>query len=153
MRDADARAQLIHAESVRALDMQSTAVDEIRSRTGVLLAAASVATAFLGATALQHDGFSTVNIAATVVFVLVLVLCLWILSPADDWEFAYNATVLDEHYIAKDVTLSNMYRSMAKGYAESRVLNRERLKWRYRLFGLACFALGADVFLWLVGRP
>jgi hypothetical protein len=52
--DIDARVMLAYDESVRGLNMQSTAVDELRSRTGVLIAAATVASAFLGSTALAR---------------------------------------------------------------------------------------------------
>ncbi len=151
MSEIDPRAQLVHQESVRSLDMQSASLDEIRSRTGVLLAATSVSAAFLGASALEHHGFSTVNLLAALGFIIVILLSLWVLSPADDWEFAYNAQVLDEHYVEKDVSITNMYRSMAKGYAASTKLNGIRLKWRFRLFRFACVALGLDILLWLLG--
>jgi len=130
--------------------MQSAWVDELRTRTGVLLAAASVSSAFLGATAIKLHGFNPITVGALIGFLGVILLCLSVLSPTDEWEFAYDATDLDEHYIEKDVSLRNMHRSMAAGYAASRRLNRDRLKWRFRLFRFACFALGIDVLLWLL---
>lgn len=136
---------------MRALEIQRASLDELRTRTGVLLAATSLSAAFLGTVALQHHGFSPVNTLATLAFIGVIVLCLWVLAPKDGWEFAYNATVLDESYIENNVSLSNMYRSMAKGYAACRVRNRCRLKWRFRLFRFASLALGVDVLLWLIG--
>ena len=50
----DPRVRLTYDESIRGLDMQSATLDELRNRTGVLLAAASLSSAFLGATALEH---------------------------------------------------------------------------------------------------
>ncbi|MHB8235005.1 MAG: hypothetical protein ACYDHT_10170 [Solirubrobacteraceae bacterium] len=116
-----------------------------------MLAATSVTTAFLGAEALKQHGLSTVNTLAAIGFICVVALALWILSPRGGWEFAYNAEVLRRHYVSKNVSLTNMYLSMAQGYAASRVSNREKLGDQMRLFRFACFILGADVILWLVG--
>jgi hypothetical protein len=151
MTEVDPRAQLVHQESVRALEMQSATLDELRSRAGVLLAAASVATAFLGAEALKQHGLSTVNTLGAITFICVFGLALWILSPTGGWRFTYNADVLREYYVAKNVSITNMYLSMAEGYAASRVHNRDLLEGRMRLFRFACIALGIDVLLWLAG--
>jgi hypothetical protein len=59
--------------------------------------------------------------------------------------------VLRNHYIDANVSMTNMYVSMAEGYAASRVSNGKRLNERMRVFRAACVALGVDVVLWLVG--
>jgi len=148
----DPRAEVIYRESVRALDLQSASVDELRARTGVLLAAASVATAFLGAEAFKLHGFWWVNVLAAIVFVGVVLLALFILMPKGGWEFTYNADVLQQYYLTeKKATLTQMYLSMATGHAESRLSNKKLLDCRMEVFAYACGALGLDVVLWLIG--
>ena len=45
--------ELAYGESVRAIESQAGGLDELRTRTGVLLAAASIVASFLGAEALK----------------------------------------------------------------------------------------------------
>jgi len=149
--EIDARIQLAYDESVRGLDIQSSSIDELRSRTGVLLAAASIASAFLGATALKHHHvLYWVSVVAIILFVAAIFFCLSVLWPSEDWEFAYNARTLDTEYFAKDVDASEMCRAMALGNADSRKVNGEKLKRRFTPFRCACVALVANIIMWLV---
>jgi hypothetical protein len=131
--------------------MQSASLDELRSRTGVLLAAASLSSAFLGATALKHhDVMFCASVAAIILFVAAIFFCLSVIWPSEDWDFAYSARTLDERYFAKGVDVSEMCRAMALGNADSRATNRERLKCRYTLFRWACGTLGSSIVIWLI---
>jgi hypothetical protein len=47
--------QIVYGEAVRAISAQEDNLDALRARTGTLLAAASVATAFLGGQVLAHQ--------------------------------------------------------------------------------------------------
>src|SRR5207248_4119238 len=67
--DGDARYRLLYEESVRALEDQQTALDELRSRTGVLLSAASISTSFLGGLALRAGTLETPGWVAIGAFV------------------------------------------------------------------------------------
>jgi hypothetical protein len=151
MPDEDPRAALILQEAVRALDQQSESLNELRNRTGVLLSASAVSSAFLGAAALQFGGTSVVNVIAALVFAGAVALCLGVLLPADDWEFRYGTETLEATYMATNVGLADMQRSMAKGYSESWKENDDRLEPLYRLFRCAVAAVGLDVLLWLLG--
>jgi hypothetical protein len=151
MTDIDPRVQLAYEESVRGLDMQSDTLNALRSQTGVLIAATTVASAFLGAAALErHHVTYWANIAALILFGLVIVLCLCVLWPSDDWAFVYSATTLDETYYQKDVDATQSCRSMAIGNAAHRDTNKSKLKWRFGFFRFACIGLTADMILWLV---
>jgi hypothetical protein len=46
--------ELSYEAAVRALDVQERGVEQLRARTGVLLAASSLTASFLGAQAIQH---------------------------------------------------------------------------------------------------
>ncbi len=60
-------------ESVRALEQQAGVLDELRSRTGVLLAAAAIVTSFLGAAVLDASDFDTLAGLALIAFVAVII--------------------------------------------------------------------------------
>jgi hypothetical protein len=151
MSDVDPQLKMIYDESVRGLDMQSATLDELRNRTGVLLAAAALSSAFLGATALQrHHVLYWATVLATLLFVGSVILCLAVLWPSEDWEFAFNARTLDETYIASGVDGTAMCRSMALGNGRSRDVNREKLRCRFKLFRWACGTLAASLVFWLL---
>lgn len=150
MTEIDPLAKLIYDESVRALDMQSKSLDELRSRTGVVIAAVSVGSAFLGAEALKrHHATYGLNWAAFAVFGTVIVTCLFILWPRG-WQFAYDATDLDEAYVVEREDPTQACRSMARGHTDHRIADRTRLKRRFIAFQLACVGLTADIALWLL---
>jgi hypothetical protein len=148
----DARVKLAYDESTRALDMQSSTIDELRSRTGVLLATITVAAAFLGAAALEHHRTHGVlwwpTSLAFVGFLAAIGLCLGVLWPVE-LEFIYGADTLDD-YFSRDAPATEMCRAMAYGNGKSWTGNDGRIKRRVTLFRWACAALGLDVLLWLV---
>jgi hypothetical protein len=150
--EVDPLAKLILDEAVRGLDMQSETLNELRNRTGVLIAAATIASALLGATALQrHPVTYGVNLAAVCVFGVVVFFCLCVLWPSDKWAFVYGAKTLDETYYERSVDPTQACRSMALGHANHRDANKRKLKRRFGFFLVACVALTGDVVLWLVG--
>jgi len=149
--DADPRLALAYQESVRALTVQSGVLDELRSRTGVLLAAASVASAFLGAQTLTaRHALSGLPLVALISFGSVVVLCIYVLLPGSGWAFTQDAKSLVTDYVSADQSLDFMHESMAIEGAECRAANEERLRWRFLGFRLACLALCADIALWLL---
>jgi hypothetical protein len=150
--EIDARVKLAYDESIRGLNMQSTAVDELRSRTGVLIAAATVASAFLGSAALaRHPASYWANILGLLAFIAVIGLSLGVLWPSEDWEFVYDPEVLDEDYFVGEVDVTEMCRAMSLGNAGSHQKNQGKLNGRFKLFRFASVALLIDVLLWLVG--
>ncbi len=151
-REIDARVKLSYDESVRGLNMQSTAVDELRSRTGVLIAAATVASAFLGRLR-SHDTPASywANIFGLLTFIGVIGLSLGVLWPSEAWEFVYDPAVLENDYFVADVDVTEMCRATSLGNAGSHQRNLSRLNNRFKLFRLASIALLVDVLLWLVG--
>jgi hypothetical protein len=151
MPDIDPRVRVIYDESVRGLDMQSDWLDELRQRTGVLIAAATVTAALLGASALEHhDAKYSLNVLGFMAFAATIALCIGVLWPTPDWEFNYQADHLNEWYQEEELDPTEMCREMAINNAESRANNKGMLKGRYKLFRFACGALAADVIFWLL---
>jgi hypothetical protein len=149
--DGDPRLTIAYEESVRAWALQSSVLDELRNRAGVLLSAASVSSAFLGAKTLEGThGFSAASIAATVVFGLIVLLCVFVLWPTKDWTFTHDARALVEAYVDEDSTLDAMRREMTLDNTQFRIENGSKMKTRFLGYKIACFALGIDVILWLI---
>jgi hypothetical protein len=142
--EVDSRLVLAYEESVRAWALQSAVLDELRNRAGILIAAATVSSAFLGAQALgSKRALSAAAILAVVAFGAVILLCVYVLWPAKDWTFVHNGERLIETYCKDDVTTDDMYRQMTIDNSNYRKGNRRRLDWRFFAFRMACVASSA----------
>jgi len=131
--------------------MQNETLNELHSRTGVVIAAATVASAFLGAVALQrHAPDYWLNVLGLIAFATTTILCLSVLWPSEDWEFSFDAGDLDDRYYATDSDPTEMCREMLLSNARSRSRNNEKLRKRFELFRFACCALACDIVFWLV---
>ena len=82
--------------ATRALDKQERVLEELRSRTGVLLAASSLAAAFLGRPALDEarDGLAVVALAA---FAISIAACVYVLLPKSTFYFALSGKYVFEN--------------------------------------------------------
>jgi hypothetical protein len=147
----DARLKLVYEESVRGWSLQSSVLDELRNRTGVLLAAASVASAFLGSADLtRHETFSTLSVLALIAFGLVVLLCVYVLWPTKGWVFTHEAAGLVDAYIKDEKSLDYMYENVAKVADEYRTENEGKLNCQFSAFRWASLALGVSIALWLI---
>lgn len=63
--------QLAYEEAVRGLSQQQSALDNFRTRAGILVSAAAIATSFLGGQALADRGFATWSWLAVTLFATV----------------------------------------------------------------------------------
>jgi hypothetical protein len=149
--DIDPRLTLAYNESVRAWALQSSVLDEVRSRSGVLVSAASVSSAFLGSQAVaSKQPWAGANLAAIAVFGVVILLCIYVLWPAKSWIFVHNSERLIETYLKDDTTANDMYERMTIDNARYRRKNSKRIEYRFLAFRIACFGLAAEIILWLV---
>ncbi|HMJ94894.1 MAG TPA: hypothetical protein VK486_03530, partial [Thermoleophilaceae bacterium] len=64
--------ELAYNEALRAIESQERMVNELRSRTGILLTGASIVTSLLGATALTAGKLDALGVTALVAFVFVV---------------------------------------------------------------------------------
>jgi hypothetical protein len=133
--------RIAYEQSLRALDLQSGALSDLRSRAGTLLAAASVVAAFLGAPALQHDSASLGVAVAFVALIGVLVLTLLILR---NWTFTFRlaaATILEDLEAGKYVDEDDAVSRLARFMEENHDVNETRLRLLGRTFEGACVLL------------
>ena len=92
MMSASLLAELSYDAGVRALDLQERAVEQLRARTGILLAASSLTASFLGAQTIQHEsGLSVLGGLALISLAASVLLCVYVLLPKQVFEFSLNA--------------------------------------------------------------
>jgi hypothetical protein len=147
----DQRKRLAYEESVRALTLQSSVLDDLRSRTGILLTAISLTATFVGSRALD-DGFTTWTEIAFVLFLLSAGFCLGVLWPAGNWGFTLNASAVLGKYVhgSDPKGLDQMLEEIAVLNQENWEENAERLRWLFWCFRLAVLALALQVPCWLM---
>lgn len=149
--DGDQRIAIIYEEAVRAWSLQSSVLDELRSRTGVLLAAASVAVALLGSSDIsKHEGFTILGWFAIGAFGMTLVLCLYVLFPTNGWTFTHDAKLALKGYVEAELNLDDTREGLAIKADEYRNENDEKLRSMFLAFQGASLALGVSIVLWLI---
>ena len=150
--------RIVYEESVRALSQQRELLDGLRSRAGTLLAATSIATAFLSAQALRDSAaLHVLAWTAIVLFCVVVLLTLAILVPWN-WTFAHHPHLLiGVHLESADPppgwqpsTPSEVYRNISYWDGVHFTENGRKLQLMFVLFALACAALGAEIVIWLI---
>jgi hypothetical protein len=141
------RAQLAYEAALRSLDQQQRVLEEIRSRTGILLAAASVTASFLGARALERHGIVFLSVAALAALVLTLVIGILVLVPREEFVFSVSGTVLYADLVDVD-DRAEQHRYAAywlDQFWEGNDAPIEKLNARFKI---AAGALVAQIVLW-----
>lgn len=88
--------QLAYDASLRALDKQERLLEELRARTGILLAASALAASFLGRDAFGDSDSTVVVVVALAAFVVSIVASVYILMPKRDLVFSQSGPALYE---------------------------------------------------------
>lgn len=149
----DDRMDLIYRESTRALEQQQSVLDNLRTRIGVLVAAASITTSFLGGRAMAgSSAFGCWGWAAIGCFAGVGLLTLLVLRPQPGWFYSHNVDKFLDRYDNHEewATLAGMQRRLADANQSNWEDNRDKLRRMQREFSLACGLLVAEVGFWLI---
>jgi hypothetical protein len=150
--------RIVYEESVRALAQQRELLDGLRGRAGTLLAATSIATAFLSAQALRDSAaLDALAWTAVVLFCVVVLLTLAILVPWK-WTFAHHPHLLIGVHLETEnpppgwqpSTPSEVYRNISYWDGVHFTENGRKLQLMFVLFALACFALAVEIVIWLI---
>jgi hypothetical protein len=90
-------AQLSYDAALRALDGQERGLEELRARTGTLLAAASLVASFLGAQTIQRtNALETIEALALIALGVSVGACTYVLLPKEGFVFSLNGISLYE---------------------------------------------------------
>lgn len=139
----------ILAEARRAITFQAASLDELRSRTGLLLAAASVSGSFLGAATAKSDGeLNFWGGAALVAFVIAIGCCIWVLMPKrKGWTFITSPTTLKNDWIETERSTESMKIFLATSLENHYDTNDRKMADLYVLFQIAAGSVAAEVIL------
>src|ERR1043165_1049782 len=137
--------RVAYEEALRALDKQERLLEELRARTGVLIAASALAASFLGPPAFLHSNPRGLSISALAAFVVTLAASIFILLPKTNLIFAASGLGIYKSFYELREEMADVYRHLVydlQAYWDSN--NREML-WLSRAFTLASAALVAEV--------
>ena len=144
--------QLAYDEARRRLDAQERAVDELRTRAGTLISAATIATSFLGARFVDSGGQPGNSVwIAVAAFATCLFLAVLCILPLAKWSFYFGTRKLIGEYIETDSPLSppDTMRDLALHLEDDYKANEIRLVRLYKLFAVSVAALVVEVAAWL----
>lgn len=141
--------ELAYREAVRALDHQLAALTELRSRAGMLLAAASITVSLLG-----RETFHThwpMTWAALVCFALLSLCVLAIVWPHSDLNFDLDPqTLLDARLLVGEPTLVDLTLERIGYMGRQWKVNSRRLGLVVRCFRLGAGLLAIQMLLTVV---
>jgi hypothetical protein len=144
---AEALTDLSYAAAVRALEVQERAVDQLRARTGLLLAATSLTASFLGAQTLQHaNGIDTLEGLALVSLLISVGTCTYVLLPKKGFVFSLSgAEMYEELFEFDDDEMRQRLIYWLEAYWQGNQMSVESLG---RYFFAAAVAFLFQLILW-----
>jgi hypothetical protein len=134
-------AELAFDQSQKRLDKQERVVEELRSRTGVLLAASSLAASFLGREAFADSGWGSLAFVAGGAFLVTMLASVYVLLPRDKLIFSVIGSAVYEQFYGED--LGEVHRRLA--YELDRFWEGNNVRIRQIRNGFALAALGLIV--------
>ena len=125
-------------------------MNELRSRAGVLIAAAAITTSFFGSRAITGDGLS-VWVLAVAAFIVVGGCVLTVLWPRSDWSFnASAAEVIAEYIEPEAIEFSLVQRDLALHRSAAYDANARQLGSLFQVFRIGLIVLVVEVAAWVV---
>lgn len=142
----------IYGEALRGLTQQEGVLTDLRGRAGILLAAAAVATSFLGGIAFNDQKVGRWGVGAIVAFIVVGGLVILVLWPRRKWAFRWNAEKLLSDYAetTPPMTLAQMHRALTRHGRSDLMKNETRIERLWLFYRLASIALVVEIVCWLM---
>jgi hypothetical protein len=144
-----ALADLSYQAGVRALDLQERGVEQLRSRTGTLLAASSLTASFLGGQTISHTRHvGTLEILALVALAISVGLSVYVLLPKQGFTFTLNAAGIYEELFPHATDDQEVKRRLIYWLEDYWQSNQKKIEPLSRAFLVAAAALLAQMVLW-----
>jgi preprotein translocase subunit Sec61beta len=137
--------RLAFEASLRALDKQEKLLEELRARTGVLLAASSLVAAFLGQQGFQEPDPGALAIIALGAFVASVLASVYILYPKKALIFAESGSGLYEGLYEFREDLPEVYRRLAYDLQRFWDSNDGKIVKLTRAYAVAAIALVVEI--------
>ncbi|MDX6542352.1 MAG: hypothetical protein QOI71_3962 [Gaiellales bacterium] len=142
--------ELAYRNAAQALSQQEAALNELRSRTGVLLAADAVTASFLGASAIKSGPLNATGVLALACFVLSIGAALFVLGPRKGMKFSLSGPVVYTSLYAERDNAEELYRRLAYWLEEFWTDNQDVVDRLYPFFTAAVVLLLLQLVLWAV---
>lgn len=139
----------VYEESVRALTQQAAVVDNIRTRTGTLIAATSLVTALLAGPTLSLRGVTPGSMGAIVLFFISALLALWVLWPTRGWTFSFDAKEVVTHLDERPKDLARLHRQLARLNGKYYAANDAKVDALFGRFKWSVLFLVAEIGAWI----
>jgi hypothetical protein len=149
---ADSIEDVVFAEAQRGLALQPVLLNELRARTGILLAVTSATNAFLGAAAIDRGGLQGWGGLAIAALVVTVACCTAVLWPRS-WKFYEGAEQALNNYSAgsgKPWTIEQAQRDLAIHMEKHADAAAKQMKGMQKWFMGAAFGLAVAVASWLI---
>jgi hypothetical protein len=141
--------ELSYEAGVRALDVQERGVDQLRARTGTLLAASSLTASFLGAQTISHtNGVGVLGGLALVSLAASIGLCVYVLLPKKGFTFSLSAPEMYEQLFAVRDDEEEVRRRLVYWLEAYWRANQETIDALGRYYLGAAVALGLQLVFW-----
>jgi hypothetical protein len=137
--------KLAYEAALRGLDKQEGLLEELRTRTGVLLATSSLAASFLGQRAFQDTSPRGLVFAALIAFVISIAASVFILLPKKNLIFAEAGAGLYEGLYAFRDNMPEVYRRLAYDLDLFWDSNDMKIAWLTRAYTVAASALVIEI--------
>jgi preprotein translocase subunit SecG len=143
--------ELVYAEAVRALEMRRDALESLRSRAGVVLSAAAIASSLFGSQAVRA-GLGTFGWIAVFAFLALSLALLLILWPRNDWQDTSLASQILAKGIEVDEPLPIAFirRDLALDMERVYLRNTDSYARLARSFRAAVMLLNLEVLAWIL---
>ncbi len=139
--------ELVYSAAQRALDQQSTALSDLRTRTSTLVAAATLSASFLGAAAIGRGAPTWAVGLAMAAFLFSGTFAGAVLWRARV-SFAIDADRVQEELVPYREDPAAYLLEAAHGLHNAYIENEKVIERREFVFVLALLALGAETLLW-----
>jgi hypothetical protein len=139
---------LRYNEAVSSIESQRNALGELRARTGLLISAASISTAFLGSVAAKgHPGFPLHFLWAIIPLGVSIGLALLVLVPWPGWRFSLRSKT----FLAfKGKKADEAVSELADILDSNALKNQRRVNIMSLLFAVSTLALLWSIIAWIV---
>jgi hypothetical protein len=142
-------AQLSFEASLRSLDKQERLLDELRARTGLLLAASSLAISFVGRPVFQ-EADTLVLVLALIAFGISIAASLYVLLPKPaKFVFSLEGSAVYEQLYEFEDDMSEVYRRLTYDLDRFWEENDDVMTRLLRWFQVAAVALAAEIMILL----
>lgn len=146
---SDVLAELSYEAALRGLDLQERAIEQLRNRTGTLLAASSLIASFLGGMAIrQANGLGAPGVLALVSLACSIGLCVYVLLPRSGFVFCLRASAMYDGLFEHKDDDEALRRRLAYWLEEFWVVNQDMIDSLDRCYTGAAIALVLQLLLW-----